>query len=127
MVKAKKKIGLVDGKFHPCPQTPNCVSTQSKRKTHGIAPLNYKSSLDEAKNKILEIINSMKRTAIITTTENYIHAEFKTGLFKFIDDVEFYFDDDEKIIHFRSASRVGSSDLGTNRRRMEKIREIYNN
>jgi len=126
MADKKSKIGLIDGKFQKCPQSPNCVSTQSKGKRHGIPPLNFKGTREEAKEKILRIINSLKRTSIITTTDDYIHAEFKTGLFKFIDDVEFYLDDDEKIIHFRSASRVGKSDLGTNRRRMEKIRELYN-
>ncbi len=126
MTEKKKKIGVIDGKFQECPQTPNCVSTQSKGKRHGIDPINYEGSREEAKDKILKIINSLKRTTIVSITENYIHAEFKTGLFKFIDDVEFYIPEDDKIIHFRSASRVGKSDLGTNRRRMEKIRQLYN-
>lgn len=87
--------------------------------------MKYDSTLKEAKLKILEIINSLKRTRIINETENYIHAEFRTRTFKFVDDVEFYFDDPEKIIHFRSASRVGWSDMGVNRKRMESIRKLY--
>jgi uncharacterized protein (DUF1499 family) len=68
----------------------------------------------------------MKRTSIITKKDNYIHATFKSRIFRFVDDVEFYFDDKEKIVHFKSASRVGHSDLGVNRKRMEEIRKRFN-
>jgi uncharacterized protein (DUF1499 family) len=67
----------------------------------------------------------LKRTKIITNTENYIHAEVRTATFKFVDDVEFLFDDSEKIIQFRSRARSGHSDMGVNRKRMEKIREVF--
>ena len=125
MPKKSKIVGLIDGKFYPCPKTPNCASTQSTDELHKIEPITYDSSLENAKEKIVKIINSMKRTEIITQTENYIHIEFKSKLFKFVDDVEFYFDDREKIIHFKSASRVGRSDLGVNRKRMENIRKEF--
>ena len=123
--KIENQIGITDGKLAPCPKSPNCVSTQVSDKKHIIKPLKYSSTLKEAKLKILDIIESLKRTKIINETENYIHAEFRTRTFKFVDDVEFYFDDTEKIIHFRSASRVGWSDMGVNRKRMEKIRKLY--
>ncbi len=87
--------------------------------------MKYNTTLKEAKLKILDIIKSLKRTRIINETENYIHAEVRTRTFKFVDDVEFYFDDTEKIIHFRSAARVGWSDMGVNRKRMENIRKLY--
>jgi uncharacterized protein (DUF1499 family) len=67
----------------------------------------------------------MPRTTIVTLEEDYIRAEFKSRIFGFVDDVEFWFDDEQKVIHFRSASRVGYSDLGANRKRMEKIRERF--
>ncbi len=121
----KKPIGIVDGKFHPCPKSPNCVSTQSTDEKHKIKPLQYNSTLEEAREKIKNIIKSLKRTKIITESDNYLHFEFRTATFKFVDDVEFYFDGKEKIIHFRSASRVGWSDMGVNRKRMEKIRKLY--
>jgi len=123
--KIENQIGITDGKLVPCPKSPNCVSTQALDKKHIINPLKYSSTLKEAKLKILDIIKSLKRTKIINESEIYIHAEFRTRTFKFIDDVEFYFDDTEKIIHFRSASRVGWSDMGVNRKRMEKIRKLY--
>jgi uncharacterized protein (DUF1499 family) len=71
------------------------------------------------------IILSMPRAKIVSSSEDYIHAEFRSKLFRFVDDVEFYFDAPRKLIDFRSASRVGHSDLGVNRKRMEEIREKF--
>ena len=124
--KSKKPIGIIDGKFHPCPKSPNCVSTQSTDKKHRMKPIQYSSTVDEAKEKIKNLIKSFKRTKLITETENYLHFEFRTATFKFVDDVEFYLDVKEKLIHFRSAARLGWSDMGVNRKRMRKIRELYN-
>jgi len=125
MAKSKKPIGIVDGKFHPCPDTPNCVSTQATDNKHKIDPNKYSGSLSEAKEKIFKIINSLKRSKIITNKDNYIHAEFRTATFRFVDDVEFLFDDSEKIIHFRSRARLGISDMRVNRKRMEIIRKKF--
>lgn len=124
MVKTQKPVGIVDGKFYPCPNTPNCVSTQATDAKHKISPIKYFGTMSEAKEKISKIVNSLKRTKIITNTENYIHAEVRTATFKFVDDVEFFFDDSEKIVQFRSRARSGHSDMGVNRKRMEKIREM---
>ncbi len=121
----KKPIGITNGKFHPCPKSPNCISTQSTDEKHKMNPLSYNTSLEEAKAKILKIINSLKKNKIITDTNNYLHFEFRTVLFRFVDDVEFYFDDSEKIIHFRSAARIGYSDLGVNRKRMKNITTLF--
>ncbi len=59
---------------------------------------------------------------MIEQTNNYIHTLSRSRIFKFVDDVEFYFPPNESVIHLRSASRVGQSDLGVNRRRLEQIR-----
>ena len=64
----------------------------------------------------------MKRATVIKESPHYLHVEFSSLLFRFVDDVEFFLDDMEKLIHIRSASRVGYSDLGVNRRRVDKIR-----
>ena len=127
MAKSKKPIGIINGKLHPCPKSPNCVSTQATDNKQKINPIHFSVSLNEAKDKIIEIISSLKRSKIITNKENYIHVEFRTATFKFVDDVEFVFDDSEKIIHFRSRARLGYSDMGVNRKRMESIRNKYNN
>jgi uncharacterized protein (DUF1499 family) len=125
MAKSKKPIGIVDGKLHPCPKSPNCVSTQATDEKQKMEPINYSGDLEDAKAKIIDIINSLKRSKIITNEENYIHIEFRTATFRFVDDVEFLFDDKEKVIHFRSRARMGYSDMGVNRKRMEKITKLF--
>lgn len=123
----EKRTGMINNKFKPCPKTPNCVSTMAPKedKKHFITPISYNSSQEEAVEKMIQIINSLKGTTITVKDINYIHAIFSTKLLRFKDDVEFYFDDSSKLIHFKSASRIGSSDLGTNRKRMEKIKNLY--
>ncbi|MFX1478683.1 MAG: DUF1499 domain-containing protein [Promethearchaeota archaeon] len=125
MKKSKKPIGIVNGQFQPCPKSPNCVSTQSSDKMHKMIPLIYSSTVAEAIEKIKNIIKTFKRTKLITETENYLHFEFRSATFKFVDDVEFYFDEKEKLIHFRSASRLGWSDMGVNKKRMKSISKLY--
>lgn len=119
-------LGVKDGKFIPCPASPNCVSSQSEQPAHAIEPLNYKGSLDDARTHLLEVILSMKRLKLVTQQERYIHAEFTSALFRFVDDTEFYIDDDRKIVHVRSAARLGYSDFGVNRKRIETIRKLFN-
>jgi uncharacterized protein (DUF1499 family) len=123
--KSKKPIGIVDGKLQPCPKSPNCVSTQSTDEKHRMDPLKYSSTVTEAKDKIKSIIKTFKRTRLITETEDYLHYEFRTAFWKFVDDVEFYFNDQEKLIHFRSAARLGWSDMGVNTKRMKSISKLY--
>lgn len=119
-------LGVTGNQLTPCPTSPNCVSSRAgEDKDHAIAPLTYSEPFAEARQRLLDTIRSMKRTTIITENERYIHAEFRSGLFRFVDDVEFYFDDQASIIHVRSASRVGHSDLGVNRKRIEDIRNRY--
>jgi uncharacterized protein (DUF1499 family) len=91
-----------------------------------IAPLIYKSTFPEAKEKLLTVIESMPRSEIVTNKEIFLHVEFTSKIFRFVDDVEFYFNA-PGIIHFRSASRVGHSDMGVNRHRMEEIRHLFTN
>jgi len=125
MAKSKKPIGIVDRKLHPCPKSPNCVSTQAIDEKQKMEPINYSGDLEDAKTKIISIINSLKRSKIITNEENYIHIEFRTATFRFVDDVEFLFDDKEKVIHFRSRARMGYSDMGVNRKRMKEITKLF--
>lgn len=116
---------MTDSKLSPCPKSPNCVSTQSTEIRSKIEPIYYETSRGEAINKIIDVINSIKRSKIITRDYDYIHVEFRTRTFKFVDDVEFYFNAEEKMIHFRSASRIGYGDFGVNRRRMEDTRRRF--
>jgi uncharacterized protein (DUF1499 family) len=108
----------------PCSSTPNCVSTLSSDEQHAIAPLRYQRSRAEAKEALKGAVLSLPRTKLIEEDDSYVHFEFTSLLLRFVDDVEFVFDEESKTIHFRSASRVGYSDLGVNRRRMEEIRKL---
>ena len=118
-------LGVRDGRLTPCPDSPNCVSSQSPDDKHFIEPLPYKESLEKTRQAVLSAIMAMKRSQVITREDHYIRAEFKSALFRFVDDVECYFDDGEQVVHLRSASRVGHSDLGVNRKRVEEMRTRY--
>jgi uncharacterized protein (DUF1499 family) len=118
-------LGVRDGRLAPCPSSPNCVSSQSSDKEHSVEPLSYYSSTPEAMAALKNIILQMKRTKIVTETSTYLHAEFTSALWRFVDDVEFSFDENAKFIHMRSASRLGRSDFGVNRKRIENIRKAW--
>lgn len=120
--KRPNNLGVRDGKLAPCPSTPNCVCSQSEDAGHKIEPLTYKSTPEVAFTQLKQAIASQPRTKIITQSPNYLYAEFTSAIMKFVDDVEFYLDEDAKVIHVRSASRLGQSDLGVNRKRIETIR-----
>lgn len=124
---APSNLGVtVDGKLAPCPQSPNCVSTQATDDLHRIEPIAYQDlSTAQARDIILGIVNDMERASIITQRADYLHVEVRTMLWRFVDDVEFYFDEDAGFIHFRSAARLGYGDMGVNRKRMEQIREQF--
>lgn len=111
-------------RLSPCPSSPNCVSTLAADVRHAIAPLRYRKSRAEAKEALKEVVRAFPRTTLVEEDESYLHYEFTSLLFRFVDDVEFCFDDEAKIVHFRSASRTGYGDLGVNRRRMEEIRAL---
>ena len=109
----------------PCPSTPNCVSSVDKDPKHYVEPLRFTGSVEGARNRLLEVLSALNRTRAVIVERNYIHAEFVSAIFRFVDDVEFLFDDHQKVIQVKSASRVGYYDLGVNRRRIEKIRKQF--
>jgi uncharacterized protein (DUF1499 family) len=116
-------LGVHDGKLAPCPASPNCVCSQGTDNAHRIEPLRFKKSAAEAMAALKEVLRQQKRTRIVTETTNYLHVEFRSAVFRFVDDVEFLVED--KVIQVRSASRVGYSDLGVNRKRIEAIRKQF--
>ena len=117
--------GVVEGKLAGCPTSPNCVSTESTDVKHRINPLTFTGSVENAREKLIRIVGQMPRTSLVTQSEKYLHFECRSRLFQFVDDLEFYVDTQEKTIQIRSASRVGYSDLGVNRKRVEKIRHTF--
>lgn len=120
-----KMTSKAAGKLSPCPKSPNCVSSLAVDKEHFIAPIPYGGNNALTKHKLLEILNSFKRTRVVRIERNYIQAEFVSSVFRFVDDVEFYLDDAVKVIQVKSASRTGYSDFGVNRRRVEMIRKKF--
>jgi uncharacterized protein (DUF1499 family) len=118
-------LGVKDGRLAPCPDRPNCVCTQATDDAHRIELLAYDGSAEEAMARLKAALATLPRTRIVTETADYLHAECTSLVFRFVDDVEFLLDRERKVIHFRSASRVGHSDLGVNRRRMEALRQAF--
>ncbi len=110
-------------KLSPCPTSPNCVSSQaSSESSHYIAPFKIKISSDKAWAAIKNVLKSQSRTVISKETDEVIEAEITSLVFRFVDDVQILLDKEAGLIHIRSASRTGHSDLGVNRKRVEKIR-----
>lgn len=109
----------------PCPNTPNCVSTLATDRMHAIAPIAYEGTADTAQARLLAVVTAMPRSTVVTNEPGYLHVEFRSLVFRFVDDVEFVLDDEAKLIHFRAAARLGRGDLGVNRRRMERIRRAF--
>ncbi len=120
-------LGVRDGRLSACPDSPNCVSSQAQPEDekHFIEPLTYTGPKADAMKRLFGVLNTQERVKIVQKSGDYFHVEFKTALMRFVDDVEFYFPD-EPVIHVRSASRLGTSDLGVNRKRVELLRSLFN-
>ena len=120
-------LGLVDGKLRPCPDSPNCVLSTApghKGQDQAVEPLRYAGAMESARDRLLEVLRAEQRVEVVTVAQNYIHAEFTTPLMRYIDDVEFLFETQGRI-DLRSASRIGRSDLGANRKRVERLRAAF--
>ena len=117
----------VQNRISPCPNSPNCVSSQSSDSAHYIEPLRYTGNLADARQKLINLLQTSKRFRLISVETDYIHAEFRSLIFNFVDDVEFYFSSDARTIDVRSASRTGYYDFGVNRRRVERLRAKFEN
>ncbi len=119
-------LGVTDGLLAPCPTSPNCVSSQSRDGKHRIEPLDLVGTPAETLAQLQAIIADLPRAEVVEATDTYLYAEFTSALMGFVDDVEFYLDPAAKVIQVRSASRLGESDLGVNRKRVETIRKKLN-
>jgi uncharacterized protein (DUF1499 family) len=117
-----KHIGVHAGRLASTPTSPNAVSSQAADVRHRIAPLSYHTEREQAMAALIKIIEATPRTRIVTRNAEYLYTEYRSALLGFVDDVEFYFEPGTKLIHIRSASRLGYSDFGVNRARIEDIR-----
>lgn len=105
----------------PCPDKPNCVSSQAdpSDSEHYMEAISYGKSEEEVLKLIESTLLAQPRSRLELATDNYVHVTFRSRIFRFVDDVEVMLDRDAKLIHFRSAARMGQSDMGVNRKRME--------
>jgi uncharacterized protein (DUF1499 family) len=120
-------VSMSFSRFLDCPASPNCVSSRSKDRDHHVQPFPVTVGSEEAWEALKRAVGSEARTHIVEEDGErwYLRAEATSRLFRFVDDVEFQLVPEERVIHVRSASRVGYWDLGVNRRRVERIREAF--
>lgn len=121
-----ENLGVNGGRLSPCPDSPNCVSSQESVGSHAIAPIKASGTTDQAMDKLQKSITAMGGK-IITRNGPYLHAEFRSKWIRFVDDLECLFDESAGKIDVRSASRLGYSDLGVNRKRVEELRRLIEN
>lgn len=121
----KPELGVENGQLKPMPLTPNAVSSQAHSKNKYVPAWPYNGSKSEAKKNLLGMLKGYEGVTILQNDEDYVYAIAKSKVFRFKDDLEFYFNDADQQIEFRSAARVGNSDLGVNRKRYEEMRDRY--
>jgi len=123
--KGEAKVGLMAGQLKPCPNTPNCVCSEDSLSAAYITPLLFDDAPERAWQRAKQAVVSLGGT-IQVQQETYLWASFTTKWLGFVDDVELRMDADSHLIHVRSASRVGRSDFGVNRERVEMLRSFFN-
>lgn len=119
-----ENLGVQNKQLADCPSKPNCVSSQAADEDHFTAPLTYQGDKLSAFKHLKNVLGSFKNATIVSESDNYLHVEFKSTVMGFVDDMEFYFPG-EKVIHLRSASRLGYSDFGVNSKRVKQLRELF--
>ena len=122
MTQMRRTISSAETVLPPCPDSPNCVCSLFPENKHYIEPLPYTGSFSETKQRLLAIINTTPRAKVVKEGETSLQVEYTSALFRFVDDVLFYFDDEHQQVQVRSASRSGYYDFGVNRSRVEEIR-----
>lgn len=118
--------GIVDGRLAPCPASPNCVcsdTSDATDKEHFVKPYRLKAAPAQAWHGLQNVVAAQERVTVVSVDDTYLHAEFRSALFRFVDDTEFQLRASEGIIAVRSASRIGYGDMGVNRKRIETIRQ----
>ena len=119
-----KNLGVKGGSLAGCPSSPNCVASQATDQGHRLEPLSFRGDPDSAFARLKGVLSLRSDTTLIEGDERYLRVEFRTRL-GFVDDGEFLLDRERRVIHLRSAARLGYSDLGKNRSRLEDIRREF--
>ena len=107
-----------NGRFAPCPDKPNCVQSESQKEEHRFPT--FRTTSDSSWVQLVKVIQEQPRTDVISEkNQNYLHAEATSALWRFVDDIEVILDKEQ--LYFKSASRLGYSDMGVNRERLETL------
>ena len=117
-------LGIKDGRLANCPSSPNCVSSDAADAAHSISAFQLIVPANEAWRALRATLESLPRVQIITANEDYIHAECSSAFFGFVDDLELHLRASQNSLAVRSASRLGHSDFGVNRKRGENLRGL---
>lgn len=122
--KRPDKLGVKDGRLATCGRRLNCVCSQGDPGDgqRYVAPIPVKGDAGAALSAARKAVESMRRATVIRQEGNYLHAEFRSRLMGFVDDVELVFDERAGVLHVRSASRLGRRDFNVNRARVEALR-----
>ncbi len=118
-------IGLKNGRFSELKNSDNGVSTQTIQESKKVEALVFYGDINETKKVIFQALELCGDYEIKKETENYMHLVFVSDRMKFKDDLEIYIDEMENLIHYRSQSRLGYSDMGVNLERYNKISSYY--
>lgn len=119
------ETGLVDGKLRPCPKSPNCVCSMERDPGHRVVPWSISGDAAAVRERLITALKSFPRVEIQVSEPRYLHATFTSAIFRWVDDVELLIDDENQLVHVRSASRTGHWDLGANRKRVLALRAAF--
>ena len=108
-----------------CPDAPKCVSSQAQDSHHSIEPFTFDDKPEAAILRLKEALLSEKRVTVVIDKPTYLRAEVRSLIFRFVDDVEFTLLPKQGLVHIRSSARIGYTDFGVNRRRVERIRQLF--
>ena len=123
MLAATPELGRNDrGELTSCPAKPNCVCSQDSSPSHSIEPLEVRSNRADVIEVVCSVCTALPGSRLVVQEDDYARFEIRSRLFRFVDDVEILWDPIDYQLHFRSASRVGHSDMGVNRKRIEAVK-----
>ena len=125
LAKRPERFATAARQITPCPLSPNCVSSRSTDPAHRVDPLSFEAPPEETLPRLRGLLEALSRTRVITADGSYLHAECTSRFFRFVDDLELLLDREDAVVHVRSASRIGYSDFGANRRRVEALRALF--
>ena len=113
---------LNDDRLRNCPDRPKCISSDARDRRRWVAPLSIAGEVGTAWRTTREVVTGLPRTRVVAESDDYLHVEIRSLVFRFIDDLELHLRPQKRLVALRSSSRIGYSDLGVNRRRIERLR-----